>query len=446
MRRRTTLSPSSSRSEGALAALIALLAILIATPLAAARGQGGAPPLATTDRLPDEDHPWWSGDLVEALKKSGWEPRYFNGTIRTYPDGYHLDLARKALSQPSTSITVGRTTYRTSPALVAAGREIFHTYHFGTQRFWDFRRAIDYATGIIDPAEYAKRYGVKRDREGYFVGLVGVTDERGRLAYGHACALCHTSEDERGDLVDGVPNHDYDIGLYYDALRPKVKDGGLIFLGDAGLDVLRLQGPGRTDPSMDSHWAPVKVPHLFALRAYEHGYRSNGDTSSLWLQCYRNLNGDYAVDSEIMEALMAYLLSLRAPPNPHPSGELETKGAAIFRAQGCDRCHSGEFYSSGRVIDWEVIRTDRDRIVNGYPKGYKVPSLLRVDLLKLLLHDGSLTSLEQLFDPARLSPAYEAPGIPAGRRKSGAGVPGHEFGLGLAEEDRKALVAFLRTL
>jgi len=278
------------------------------------------------------------------------------------------------------------------------------------------------------------------------VGLVGVRDAGGHLSYGHACALCHTSENEAGDLVDGVPNHDYDIGLYYDALRPNVWDGNPVFLGDAGLEVLRQQGPGRTDPSMDSFWAPVKVPHLFALRGYEHGYRSNGDTSNIWLQCYRNLNGDYAVDSEIMEALMAYLLSLQAPPNPHRMGETETRGEGIFRAQGCDRCHSGPYYSSGRVIDWEVIRTDPDRIHNGYPKGYKVPSLLRVDLAKLLLHDGSLTALEQLFDPARLKPDYAAPGIAAERRKKGTGVPGHEFGLGLSEEDRVALVAFLRTL
>lgn len=440
------MSRFSSRSESLLVAGAALAAAILAISPSGARAREGAPPLALTDRLPDDDHLWWSGDLVEALKKSGWEPRYFDGTIRILPEGHHLDLARRALKEPAETITVGRFTYRTSPALVAAGREIFHTYHFGTNRFWDFRRAIDYATGITDPGEYSRRYGVKRGRDGYFVGLVGVRDPNGRLSYGHACALCHAGANEAGDLVDGVPNHDYDIGLYYDALRPKIRDGRLVFLGDAGLDVLKIQGPGRTDPSMDSHWAPVKVPHLFALRAFEHGYRSNGDTSSLWLQCYRNLNGDYAVDSEIMEALMAYLLSLQPPPNPRPKGEIETKGRGIFQAQGCDRCHSGPYYSTGRIIDWEVIRTDPDRIHNGYPKGYKVPSLLRVDLLKLLLHDGSLTSLDQLFDPARLSAAFEAPGIPPERRKKGAGVPGHEFGLGLTEEDRKALVAFLRSL
>jgi len=426
--------------------LLALGASLALQPLSAARGEGGAPPLAVSDRLPGDDHTWWSGDLVEALKRSGWEPRYFDGTVPIVRDGYHLDLARKALAAPSTRVVVGRFTYRTSPALVAAGREVFHTYHFGTNRFWDFRRAIDYATGVTDPAEYSRRFGVKRDREGRFVGLVGVRDEKDHLSYGHACALCHASEDEKGTLVDGLPNHDFDIGMYYDALRPKVKDGDLIFLGDAGLDVLRLQGPGRTDPSMDSCWAPVKVPHLFALHAYEHGLRSNADTSGLWLQCYRNLNGDYAVDSEIMEALMAYLLSLKAPPNPRARGELESRGEGVFRKSGCDRCHSGASYSDGRLIDWEAIRTDPDRIRNGFPKGYKVPSLVRVDLLKLLLHDGSLTSLDQLFDPARLRPDYQAPGIPAARRKKGAGVPGHEFGLALPAEDRRALVAFLRTL
>src|SRR5262249_11965295 len=161
-------------------------------------------------------------DLVKALAAAGWEPRYFDGTIRIKDEGWHLALAKKAIQEPATRITVGRTTYATSSARIAAGKEIFHTYHFGTQRLWDFRRAIADAAWIPAPDEFRRRCVARREREGYFGGLVGVRDANGHLACGHACALCHSGPDEKGEIVDGVPNHAYDIGLYYDAIRPKV--------------------------------------------------------------------------------------------------------------------------------------------------------------------------------------------------------------------------------
>jgi hypothetical protein len=422
---------------------MAAVAAAVAT-LVAAHAVFTAP--AVTRAQDKDDRLWWSGDLVAHLKAQRWEPPYFRDTVRAYPDGHHAGLAAAALKHPTTSLTLGGFTYRTSRPLIEAGREIFRTYHFGTHQFWDFRRAIDWSSGVTDPAEYASRYGVKRDAEGKFVGIVGIVEKDGQVVYGHSCALCHSNVDAAGTIVDGMPNHDYDIGLYYDALRPRIRDGDLVYLGDAALAVLGKQGRGRTDPTMDSWWAPVKPPSFFALRGMEHGLRSNGDTANLWLQCYRNLNNSYAVESPIMEALMAFLLSIEPPPNPRRRGEAEERGAAIFRSQGCDRCHAPPYYTTGRVIDWEVIRTDPDRIHNGWPKGYKVPSLLRVDLETLFLHDGSLTRLEDLFDPARLDPSFAPAGIPEARRKPGAGVPGHPFGLGLAPADRAALVAFLRTL
>jgi len=413
-----------------MAALAAAALTLPGSPVAQNPGTG-------TDGL------WWSADLVRHLDETGWEPPYFDGTIRTQPDGYHLGLALRALDSPTTTVAVGDAVYRTSPQLVEAGREIFRNYHFGTHQYWEFRRAIDWATGATDPGEYASRYGVKRDHEGYFVGLVGIRQRDGNVLYGHSCALCHSNVDGQGRIVDGLANHDYDIGKYYDALRPKIKDIADIFLGDSALEVLRFQGPGRTDSTMDSSWAPMRVPHLLAMKGFAHGVRANGDMANLWIQCYRNLNGSYAVESEIMEALMAYMLTLEAP-NPRPRGDLERQGEEIFRAQRCHRCHAPPYYSTGQVIDWEVIRTDADRIRNGYPKGYKVASLLRLDQYGLFLHDGSLTSLEQMFDPERLKPDYAPPGLHPARGKRG--VPGHPFGLHLTDEERTALVAFLKSL
>ena len=76
---------------------------------------------------------------------------------------------------------------------------------------------------------------------------------------------------------------------------------------------------------------------------------------------------------------------------------------------------------------------------------YKVPSLRGVWYRPRLLHDGSVASLEEMFDPARLNPTH----VPGGWKGPGVtqrAIPGHAFGLSLNAEDKSALLAFLRSL
>ena len=75
---------------------------------------------------------------------------------------------------------------------------------------------------------------------------------------------------------------------------------------------------------------------------------------------------------------------------------------------------------------------------------YKVPSLAGVWMRVALEHNGSVTSLEDWFDPRRLRDDY----VPNGFRgpDKTRSVRGHEFGLSLSPPDTKALIAFLRTL
>ena len=76
---------------------------------------------------------------------------------------------------------------------------------------------------------------------------------------------------------------------------------------------------------------------------------------------------------------------------------------------------------------------------------YKVPSLKGVWYRGRFLHDGSLSSLEEMFDPARLQPDFEPGGWnPPGVKKRA--VAGHEFGLKLSMQERAQLIAFLKTL
>ena len=56
-----------------------------------------------------------------------------------------------------------------------------------------------------------------------------------------------------------------------------------------------------------------------------------------------------------------------------------------------------------------------------------------------------MATLEDWFDPGRLPHDY----VPTGFRGYGVttrAVKGHEFGLSLTDEERKALIAFLKTL
>ena len=76
---------------------------------------------------------------------------------------------------------------------------------------------------------------------------------------------------------------------------------------------------------------------------------------------------------------------------------------------------------------------------------YKVPSLKGVWYRGMFGHSGWCASLEDWFDPRRTHDDY----VPTGFKPYGAktyAVKGHPFGLRLSEDDRNALIAFLKTL
>jgi cytochrome c peroxidase len=76
---------------------------------------------------------------------------------------------------------------------------------------------------------------------------------------------------------------------------------------------------------------------------------------------------------------------------------------------------------------------------------YKVPSLKGVWYRGPFEHNGSVATLEDWFDARRLRDDY-TPTAYKGYRTSTRAVRGHEYGLNLRHEDKKALIAFLRTL
>ena len=173
----------------------------------------------------------------------------------------------------------------------------------------------------------------------------------------------------------------------------------------------------------------------------------------------------YRFADEVLYAIGVYLLSLEPPKNPDPpAADLVARGKEIFRREKCARCHPAPNYTSGELtpaqgfeppFDHPSFGDVRDRSVGTDPglalktrKGtgfYKIPSLRGLWYRPRLLHDASLASLEELFDAARLSPEYERKGwSPPGMTKGA--VRGLEFLTKLTPEDKRALIAFLRSL
>jgi hypothetical protein len=76
---------------------------------------------------------------------------------------------------------------------------------------------------------------------------------------------------------------------------------------------------------------------------------------------------------------------------------------------------------------------------------YKVPSLIGAWYRGPFEHSGSVATLEDWFNAERMRDDY----VPTGFKGYGVkmrAVKGHVFGLDISAEDKKALIAFLRTL
>lgn len=175
-----------------------------------------------------------------------------------------------------------------------------------------------------------------------------------------------------------------------------------------------------------------------------------------------NVGGRYS--DEQLYALALYIYSLKPPPNPNKFDVSAARGQKIFAREGCGACHTPPLYTNNKLTpaegfavpadgpaQYEIlpisVGTDSDltlktRRGTGY---YKVPSLKGVWNRNMFGHSGWCATLEDWFDPRRVRDDY----IPNGFKPNGNApypVKGHPFGLTLSEEDRKALIAFLKTL
>ncbi len=169
---------------------------------------------------------------------------------------------------------------------------------------------------------------------------------------------------------------------------------------------------------------------------------------------------------EQLFALAKYAYAVKAPENPHQDGELAERGAKVFATQGCAKCHEPEKdYGSdllvaapgfvvprehpekshvmARRVGTDATLTLTTRRGTGF---YKVPSLRNVWCRGPFEHNGSVATLEDWFDPRRLDDDYVPTGWKGPPGTTTRAVKGHAFGLRLSADDRRSLIAFLKTL
>jgi hypothetical protein len=163
-------------------------------------------------------------------------------------------------------------------------------------------------------------------------------------------------------------------------------------------------------------------------------------------------------------ALAMYIYSLQPPPNPNRFDETAAQGQKVFKREGCALCHTPPLYTSNKltlagdfqppaehrkkydIVDIRVGTDPRSAMQPMRGTGYyKVPSIKGVWYRGPFEHNGSVATLEDWFDPRRLRDDYMPTGFVGYGFRTRA-VRGHEFGLKSSTEDKKALIAFLKTL
>jgi len=166
---------------------------------------------------------------------------------------------------------------------------------------------------------------------------------------------------------------------------------------------------------------------------------------------------------DVLFALASYIYSLQPPPSPYRNNPLAVDGRKVFERAGCGHCHTPPLYTNNKLtpaqgfvppadhpyhddIMPDSVGTDPGRatqtsVATGF---YRVPSLRGVWYRGLFGHSGDVASLEEWFDPARLRDDF----VPSGFKgvKPTRAVRGHEYGLTLPAAEKRALIAFLKTL
>jgi mono/diheme cytochrome c family protein len=406
------------------------------------------------------------------------------------PPGYIEGLRAREPEE----ITFDFDSFKTDAEWIAAGRVVFDAgIGFGPR--WG-------GADVRDPGLWAHAR-IPTTPEGAVPFVNYVVRQRGQVEIADAgCVLCHTRLMPDGTVLRGAQGNNpadrvlaYTIRQQRDAQTDKdaflailrrtfARGDSMPWLNPDPADRIRSMSIDDIMAALDGHPPGVitrrhtslvyssQIPDLIGLRDrryFDHTglvrHRSIGDLMryAALVQGMDRFDrfGDFSLADTLPDpstltrysdaqlyALARYLYSLEPPRNPNPVNDLSRAGERVFQTQGCATCHTPPLYTNNKLTPAEgfmpslealatldvhpvSVRTDTNTALRGR-KGtgyYKVPSLKGVWYRGPFEHNGSVATLEDWFDARRLDT-----------------VKGHPFGLRLSPADKRALIAFLRTL
>jgi mono/diheme cytochrome c family protein len=319
------------------------------------------------------------------------------------------------------------------PALLALGEAAFSRYP---------TQPAPYFSVALGSRDAASRYGLWVDMARGVGGLVRARMADGSGALALTCASCHAAPAPQGGIVSGLPNAALNLG-----------DAMLAAQGLAGappsVDPVAAWGPGRVDVTTSAGTEPARIPDLRPVRFLTYLQQDATvrarDLAALAIRIETLLvtSNQAAVRPPrlVTLALAVYVTSLATGlPTESTASAASPAGAALF-ASRCSSCHTLPGLT-GDPVPLDVIGTDPTlgRSASRGTGAYRVPSLHGLGTRGPLLHDGTIPSVDVMFDPGRLAPGF------AGALHGPGPVEGHPFGLDLAPSDRNALLAYLRAL
>jgi mono/diheme cytochrome c family protein len=317
------------------------------------------------------------------------------------------------------------------PALVALGEAAFRRYPVELNGY--FRVALASRAA-------AAQYGLWVDETRGVGGLVRAQMAAGSGAIGVTCSTCHEAL-LAGTLTPGLPNASLDPG--------KAMLAGSTVPNPTVAEAIAAWGPGRLDVTTTVGKEPVRIADLRPVRWLTYlqadATVSMRDRTALAIRLETLIitsHGEALRPPRMVTlALAAYVASLAdALPAADAAAQASPGGAQLFASQ-CASCHVPAALT-GPPVPLGVVGTDPalgESLVRG-TGDYRVPSLHGVGTRGPLLHDGTVPSLDAMFDPARVTPGF------SGKLHGTGAVEGHPFGLDLQAADRAALVAYVKAL
>ena len=174
-------------------------------------------------------------------------------------------------------------------------------------------------------------------------------------------------------------------------------DGGMdarTWLGfpDGPRNTPALFGVGNTLPI---HWSG----DLDELQDVEGTFRAiQGGAGLVDGEMYDSLGPPHTGLSEGLDALAAFMDSLKVPPSPYaiPQDEFD-RGQQIFVQLACDTCHPAPLYTDRQLHDTGTGNPALERNSHGRGTQFDTPSLLGIWATAPYFHDGSAQTLADVF-------------------------------------------------